>query len=98
MNEEEIRSTLEQIKAQVKAKPENKDKTDRTELINFLTVIITMRVRKKLKKTGLSKNYSQKQIFRYLSKYKKVRSNANGKWEAATMLKYISEICSVLGI
>lgn len=73
-------------------------RTYATELINFLTVIITMRVKKKLKKTGLSKNYSQKQIFRYLSKYKKVRSNANGKWEPATMLKYISEICSVLGI
>ena len=28
MNDEEIRSTLEQIKAQVKAKPENKDKSD----------------------------------------------------------------------
>jgi len=48
-------------------------RTYATELINFLTIIITMRVKKKLKKTGLSKNYSQKQIFRYLSKYKKVR-------------------------
>ena len=28
MNNEEIRSTVEQVKAQVKAKPENKDKTD----------------------------------------------------------------------
>ena len=28
MNDEEIRSTLEQIKAQVKAQPENKDKSD----------------------------------------------------------------------
>lgn len=28
MNDEEIRSTIEQIKAQVKAKPENKDKTE----------------------------------------------------------------------
>ena len=28
MNDEELRSTLEQIKAQVKAKPENKDKSD----------------------------------------------------------------------
>ena len=28
MNDEEIRSTLEQIKAQVKAKPENKDKSE----------------------------------------------------------------------
>lgn len=28
MNDEELRSTLEQIKAQVKAKPENQDKTD----------------------------------------------------------------------
>jgi hypothetical protein len=73
-------------------------RTYATELINFLTVIITMRVKKKLKKTGLSKNYSQKQIFRYLSKYKKVRSDAKGKWESATMLKYISEICSILSI
>ena len=55
-------------------------------------------IKKKLKKTGLSKNYSQKQILRFLSKYKKVRSNANGKWESVTMLKYISEICSVLDI
>ena len=44
-------------------------RTYATELINFLTVIITMRVKKKLKATGLSKHYSQKQIFRYLSKY-----------------------------
>ena len=28
MNDEELRSTIEQIKAQVKAKPENKDKTE----------------------------------------------------------------------
>ena len=28
MNDEEIRSTIEQIKAQVKANPENKDKSD----------------------------------------------------------------------
>ena len=28
MNDEELRSTIEQIKAQVKAKPENKDKND----------------------------------------------------------------------
>ena len=73
-------------------------RTYATELINFLTVIITMRVKKKLKKTGLSKNYSQKQIFRYLSKYKKVRSDTKGKWESATMLKYISEICATLSI
>ena len=73
-------------------------RTYATELINFLTVIITMRVKKKLKATELSKHYSQKQIFRYLSKYKKVRSSANGKWESATRLKYITEICDILGI
>ena len=73
-------------------------RTYATELINFLTVIIAMRVKKKLKATGLSKHYSQKQIFRYLSKYKKVRSSANGKWESATRLKYITEICDILSI
>lgn len=73
-------------------------RTYATELINFLTVIITMRVKKKLKATGLSKHYSQKQTFRYLSKYKKVRTSANGKWESTTRLKYIMEICDTLGI
>lgn len=73
-------------------------RTYATEFINFLTVIIAMRVKKKLKETELSKHYSQKQIFRYLSKYKKVRSTANGKWESATRLKYITEICDILNI
>ena len=73
-------------------------RTYATELINLLTVIIAMRVKKKLKATGLSKHYSHKQIFRYLSKYKKVRSSANGKWESATRLKYITEICDILSI
>ena len=37
-------------------------------------------------------------IFRYLSKYKKVRTKDGGKWAMATMLKYIEEIVAMLGV
>ena len=41
---------------------------------------------------------SYKEIFRYLSKYKKVRTKEGGKWSTATMLKYIEELVTVLGV
>ena len=62
-----------------------------TELINFLSVVITTRVKNEFVKLGLNKKYSYKAIFRYLSKYKKVRTKDGGKWGTATMLKYIEE-------
>ena len=37
-------------------------------------------------------------IFRYLSKYKKVRTKDGGKWGTATMLKYIEELVAMLGV
>ena len=40
-----------------------------TEFINFLSVIITTRVKNEIVKKELNKKYSYKQIFRMLSKY-----------------------------
>ena len=69
-----------------------------TELINFLSVVITTRVKNEFVKLGLNKKYSYKAIFRYLSKYKKVRTKDGGKWGTATMLKYIEELVAMLGV
>jgi len=69
-----------------------------TEFVNFLTVIITTRVKRLLIKTEVSKKYSYKMVFKYLSKYKKARTKKNGAWETGTMLKYIEEMVQVLGV
>lgn len=77
-----------------------------TELINFISVIITTRVRRMLsqtmigdkKKKALTERYSHKQILTYLSKYKKVRTVEGGKWHTTKRLKYIEELCEALGI
>ena len=77
-----------------------------TELINFISVIITTRVRRLLsqttigdkKKKPLTELYSHKQILTYLSKYKKVRTVEGGKWHSTKRLKYIEELCNALGI
>lgn len=69
-----------------------------TELINFLSVVITTRVKNEFIKLELNKKYSYKEIFRYLSKYKKVRTKEGGKWSTATMLKYIEELVAALGV
>ena len=69
-----------------------------TELINFLSVIITTRVKNEIVKTELNKKYSYKQIFKMLSKYKKARIDEGGKWESVTMLKYIEELTTTLSV
>lgn len=69
-----------------------------TEFINFLTVIIAMRVKKKLIETGLNKKYSQKEIFHYLSKMKKVRIGDQDKWRNSTTVAYIADIAKQLCI
>ena len=77
-----------------------------TELINFISVIITTRVRHLLNKTMIGEKkkkpatqiYSHKQILAYLSKYKKVRTVEGGKWHSSKRLKYIKELCDALGI
>ena len=42
--------------------------------------------------------YSYKQIFRMLSKYKKVRTEEGGQWEDVIKLKYIEELAATLGV
>ena len=77
-----------------------------TELINFISVIITTRVRRLLsqtkignkKKRPITEIYSHKQILTYLSKYKKVRTVEGGKWHPSKRLRYIEELCDALGI
>lgn len=69
-----------------------------TELVNFITVIIASRVKNHIVRLKLNESYSQKQIMTYLSKYKKVRTSTNNKWETPTMLKYITELTLKLGI
>ena len=69
-----------------------------TELINFLSVIITTRVKNEIVKKELNKKYSYKQIFRMLSKYKKVRIDKDATWENVTKLKYIEELTKTLGV
>lgn len=69
-----------------------------TEFINFLSVIIVSRVKREIAAKQLNKHYSVKQIFKYLSKYKKARVGADGKWANVTRLKYVEEICDTLGV
>ena len=69
-----------------------------TELINFLSTIIASRVKCELAKTDICKKYSYKQVFLYLSKYKKVRLSENGTWKTASVVKYIDELINELGV
>jgi len=83
-----------------------------TELINYLSVIISLRIKKILKTTPLSKakprkndamkmisdTYSYKQVMRYLSKSKKVRVGDSDKWVDAQTVKYVTELCSALDV
>lgn len=69
-----------------------------TELINFISVIITTRVKNEVVKKELNEKYSYKQIFRMLSKYKKVRTEEGGQWEDVIKLKYIEELAATLGV
>lgn len=63
-----------------------------TELINFLSVIISSRVKNDIVKKNLHKTYSYKQIFKLLSKYKKARISENNKWTDVSMLKYVETL------
>lgn len=80
-----------------------------SEFINYLSVIIAARVKTKLSQTVLqpasaskppvflSDRYSYRQVMRYLSKCKKVRSD-DGAWLDNSRVKYISQLVSLLGI
>lgn len=69
-----------------------------TELIKFLSVIITTRVKNDIARKKLNEKYFCKQIFRMLSKYKKARTEENGQWDDVTKLKYIEELTKTLDV
>ena len=70
-----------------------------TEFINYLSLIISSKVKKELDKHKLLEKYSFKQIMRYLSKYKKCRVFDNRQeWKNNKLLGYISDIVKVLDI
>ena len=69
-----------------------------TEFVNFLSVIISCRVKKTLAETGINSKYSYKQVFNYLAKAKKVRIGIETNWSSTKVVKYISELMSNLGI
>ena len=68
-----------------------------TEFINFLAAVISSRVKRLFINKGLSKHHSYKQIFKYLSKYKKIRVSEKSPWRSSTIPKYIEELVGVLG-
>ena len=76
----------------------NDYRTYATEFINFLSVIITARVKGEIVKKKINKHHSYKQVFKYLSKYKKARIKEGGDWQDVTMLKYIEEIVAKLDV
>ena len=83
-----------------------------TEFINYLTVIISSRVKKLLsstvietKKKGkktvdvhITEKYSYNQVIRYLSKSKMVRVGDSKKWVKNQTVKYIDELSKAIGV
>lgn len=69
-----------------------------TELINFISVIITSRVKNVIVGKELNKDYSYKQVFKMLSRYKKVRLKDDAPWKDVTMLKYVEKLVEQLEI
>lgn len=70
-----------------------------TEFINFISSIISMRIKNHLVKTKVSEQYTQRQVMRFLSKVAKRRSTKNPeKWIDCARLKYVAELCKTLGV
>ena len=66
------------------------------EFINFVSVIMTCRVRDKFEESGLFEKYSFKQILHYLKKSKKLF--IDNEWKDLKKVKYIEEIIDNLHI
>ncbi len=70
-----------------------------TEFINFISSIMTMRIKRELDKTKLSNKYSQPQVMNLLSKVRKRRCpRRKDKWEFEASLVYISDIVKTLDL
>lgn len=69
-----------------------------TEFINFVSLIIASRVKKTLADKGIDQQYSYKQVFRYLNKYKKIRVGSSNQWVSSKVVKYVDKLVSILGV
>ena len=69
-----------------------------TEFINFLSVLISSRVKSLLNEKGISSKYSYKQVFSYLAKAKKVKSGSERIWSSSKVVKYIADMLDLLGV
>lgn len=68
-----------------------------TEFINFISTLISCKVRNKFNELKLSEKYSYKQIMLYLSKIKKYKVS-DTKWKTTKLLKYTEELAKKLSI
>ena len=69
-----------------------------TEFINYISVIMAGRVKKYLAATKVDAQYSYAQVFRLLSKYKKIRVADSDQWVSNKVVKYVSKLISALGV
>ena len=69
-----------------------------TEFINYISVIMAGRVKKYLAATKVDAQYSYAQVFRLLSKYKKIRVADSDQWISNKVVKYVSKLISALGV
>ena len=69
-----------------------------TEFINFLSVLISSKVKWLLSEKGIAAKYSYKQVFHYLAKAKKVRCGTERTWTSSKVVKYIAELMKTVGV
>ena len=70
-----------------------------TEFINFLSCIMSMKIKKYIFAKGLSHKYSQRKILLLLSKWHKKRaSRYSDQWVDAGLLKHTKELANILGV
>lgn len=70
-----------------------------TEFINFLSAVISLRIKHLLEKNKINEKYTQRQVIRLLSKYAKRRSTKNSdKWVDCARLKYVIQLCEAIGV
>lgn len=67
-----------------------------SEFINFISSIISCKVKKDLKEKGISKDYSYKQILSYLNEMKQIKKPSDNTWVHCKTLKYINELAQKL--
>ena len=70
-----------------------------TEFVNFLSSIISLRIKRMMEKLKLDERYTKRQVMRLLGKYAKRRSiKKSDTWVSCARLKYITQLCDELGV